>query len=239
MTLVLHAQGLAKRFGGVQAVRGASLEARRGEIVGLFGPNGAGKTTVFNLIAGTLKPDEGRIRLNGEDIAGLPSWRRARLGVGRTFQVTRPFRDLTVLENVLAAVPRAGASDAHGEAAAMALIERVGLADRAGEPAARLTLGMLKRLEVARALALEPVLLLLDEPLAGLTGREAGDILAFVATLKERMAIVMVDHNVRQSLPVCDRAVVMDAGEVIAAGLPEAIRSDPRVVAAYLGQDAA
>jgi branched-chain amino acid transport system ATP-binding protein len=235
MTTVLEARGLDKRFGGLHAVRGVDIEAATGELVGLFGPNGAGKSTLFNLIAGALRPGAGTIRLHGEDVTALPAWRRARLGIGRTFQVTRPFRDMTVLENVLAGVPRVGATRRHDADAAHLLLTQVGLGDRAGEEAGRLTLGMLKRLEVARVLALEPTLLLLDEPLAGLTGRESSNILDLVVTLKAQMAIVMVEHNVRQSLPVCDRALVLDAGRLIAAGAPDAIRADPRVVRAYLG----
>jgi len=237
--MLLDAKGLHKRFGGVQAVKGVDIGVETGELVGLFGPNGAGKTTLFNMIAGTLAPDAGAIGLAGRDVTALPAWRRARLGIGRSFQVTRPFRDLTVVENVLAAVPRDGARRRHDEEAARALLARVGLAARADEPAGRLTLGMLKRLEVARALALEPVLLLLDEPLAGLTGREAADLLAFVATLRSEAGIVMVEHNVRLSLPACDRAIVMDAGAVIASGKPEEIRADPQVIRAYLGEEAA
>ncbi|MFI5015260.1 MAG: ABC transporter ATP-binding protein [Hyphomicrobiales bacterium] len=235
---LLDAQGLEKRFGGVHAVRGVDLRVDSGELVGLFGPNGAGKTTLFNMIAGSLPPDAGTIAIEGRDVTRMPAWRRARLGIGRTFQVTRPFRDLTVLENVLAGVPRDGASQPHDEAAARALLARVGLESRAAEPAGKLTLGMLKRLEVARVLALEPSLLLLDEPLAGLTGREAADLLAFLVTLKSRAGIIMVEHNVRQSLPVCDRAIVMDAGAVIASGTPEEIRVDRQVVRAYLGEEA-
>ena len=238
MTAVLEIQGVEKRFGGVRAVRGVSLEVGAGEILGLFGPNGAGKTTLFNLIAGAMRPDAGVIRLNGADVTSLPAWRRARLGIGRTFQVTRPFRDLTVLENVLAAAPRSGSARAHDAASARALLAQVGLDDRADEEAGRLTLGMLKRLEVARTLAIDPTLLLLDEPLAGLTGRESADLLAVVTALKARTAIIMVEHNVRQALRVCDRAVVLDAGTLIAAGSPDEIRVDPKVVSAYLGEEA-
>jgi branched-chain amino acid transport system ATP-binding protein len=234
--VVLEADGLHKRFGGVHALRGARLTVAHGELVGLFGPNGAGKTTLFNLIAGSFAPDEGRILLDGAEISALPAWRRARLGVARTFQITRPFRDLSVLENVLVAQPAHAAIDA---AAARLLLQQVGLDGRADGPAGALTLGMLKRLEVARALALRPRLLLLDEPLAGLSGREAADLLAFVATLRTQAGIVMVEHNVRQSLPVCDRAVVMDAGAIIAEGLPDDIRTNPAVVRAYLGAEAA
>jgi ABC-type branched-subunit amino acid transport system ATPase component len=238
---LLEARGLDKRFRGVHAVRSVDLDVEPGELLGLFGPNGAGKTTVFNLVAGALYPDAGEIRLLGRDVARLPAFRRARLGIGRTFQIVRPFRSLTVLENVLAAVPRdpdAGAAEAE-EGSGHALLASVGLADRADDLAGELTLGMLKRLEVARALALRPRLLLLDEPLAGLTTGEAADLLAFIGTLRSRIGIIMVEHNVRLALPICDRAVVMDAGAVIAAGVPEAIRTNPEVVRAYLGEDAA
>jgi ABC-type branched-subunit amino acid transport system ATPase component len=234
---ILATQQLDRRFGGVHAVRGVDLEVSAGEIVGLFGPNGAGKTTLFNLIAGNFPPNSGRVMFCGKDITTLPSWRRARLGIGRTFQVTRPFRDLTALENVLTGVPRTGSARRHDVEAARNLLAKVGLAERADEVAGRLTLGMLKRLEVARVLALDPILLLLDEPLAGLTGREATDILDLVVSLKQGIGIIMVEHNVRQSLPVCDRAVVLDSGTVIADGTPDQIRTDPKVVRAYFGGD--
>jgi branched-chain amino acid transport system ATP-binding protein len=234
---LLETTDLDKSFGGVHAVRGVSLVVGEGELLGLFGPNGAGKTTLFNLIAGTYAPDSGTIRFAGRDVTRLAAFRRARLGIARTFQVVRPFRELTVLENVLAAVPSdAARSDAE---APRALLAHVGLADRVNDRAASLTLGMLKRLEVARALATAPRLLLLDEPLAGLTAREAGELLDFIRGLKARTGIVMVEHNVRLALPICDRAVVLDAGAVIAEGLPDAIRRHPEVIRAYLGEDAA
>jgi branched-chain amino acid transport system ATP-binding protein len=237
---LLETRGLDKRFSGVHAVRSVDLTVEPGELLGLFGPNGAGKTTVFNLIAGTLYPNAGEIRFLGEDIARLPAFRRARLGIGRTFQVVRPFRSLTVRENVLAAVPSGAAADgaaARGGQIEDALLASVGLAARADDVAGELTLGMLKRLEVARALALQPRLLLLDEPLAGLTSGEAGELLAFIGTLKSRISIIMVEHNVRLALPICSRAVVMDAGAVIATGSPGEIRANPEVVRAYLGED--
>jgi LPS export ABC transporter ATP-binding protein len=232
---ILQTRNLQKSFGGLAAVRGVDLDVRAGEILGLFGPNGAGKTTLFNMIAGTLHPNAGTVTLGRRDVTALPAWRRARLGIGRTFQVTRPFRDLTVLENVLAGVPRMRTG--HGDAMdkARSLLAQVSLGNRANQQAGSLTLGMLKRLEVARVLAIEPKVLLLDEPLAGLTARESAEILELVATLKTHTAIVMVEHNVRQSLPVCDRAIVLDAGAVIASGTPDDIRSDPNVVKAYLG----
>jgi len=233
---ILRLDGIGKRFSGVVAVRDVDLVVHAGELLGLFGPNGAGKTTTFNLIAGALYPETGRILFQDADITRLPAFRRARLGIGRTFQVVRPFRALSVLDNLLAAVPSAGAAES-GSADPHAILAQVGLAERAGDPTDVLTLGMLKRLEVARALALSPKLLLLDEPLAGLSGKEAADLLAFIVTLKSRISIIMVEHNVRFSLPVCDRAVVMDAGAVIAEGPPEAIRRNADVIRAYLGED--
>ena len=235
MTL-LTTRGLDRRFGGVHAVRAVDLDVSPGEVVGLFGPNGAGKTTLFNLIAGSFPPNSGQVILQGKDITGLPAWRRARLGIGRTFQVTRPFRDLTTIENLLTGVPRKGSTRSHDTDLAHTLLAKVGLADRADELAGRLTLGMLKRLEVARVLAIDPTLLLLDEPLAGLTSREASEILELIVSLKAGIGIVMVEHNVRQSLPVCDRAVVMDAGKIISSGTPDQVRTDPKVVQAYFGE---
>jgi branched-chain amino acid transport system ATP-binding protein len=235
---LLEVEGVQKRFGGVHAVRGVDLTVEKGALLGLFGPNGAGKTTLFNLIAGTAAPDAGCVRLNGVDITTYPAFRRAQLGIARTFQVVRPFRSLTVLDNVLASVPSAAAAHHNSADDAMAILASVGLDQRAGDLAGQLTLGMLKRLEVARALALEPCLLLLDEPLAGLTTGEAADLLSLIQKLKARTSIVMVDHNVRQSLSLCDRAVVLDAGAVIAVGTPDQVRRDPEVIRAYLGEAA-
>ncbi len=239
MTPVLEVRDLHKRFGGIHAVRGVSLVVQPGELLGLFGPNGAGKTTLFNMIAGAYPPTGGRIALGGRDITGDPAFARARAGIGRTFQICRPFRSLTVAQNVLAAIPPGGSGGRDDRAQARAILDAVGLGRRAEEPAAQLTLGMLKRLEVARALALAPKLLLLDEPLAGLTASETVELLGLIRTLKARASVILVDHNVRQSLNVCDRAVVMDAGAVIASGSPDAIRSDPGVRRAYLGEAAA
>jgi branched-chain amino acid transport system ATP-binding protein len=232
---LLTLSAVTKRFSGVVAVKSVDLDVTEGELLGLFGPNGAGKTTLFNLIAGALFPDEGSIAFAGAEIARLPAFRRARLGIGRTFQIVRPFRGLSVRENLLAAVPR---DDGTAAGDPLRFLHEVGLGDRAEDPAGALTLGMLKRLEVARALALRPRLLLLDEPLAGLSDREAQEMVAFVKRLKVSTTIIMVEHHVRLALPICDRAVVMDAGTVIAAGTPAEIRVDPAVIKAYLGEDA-
>jgi branched-chain amino acid transport system ATP-binding protein len=236
MSLVLQVVGINKRFGGIHAVRDVSLDVSRGELLGLFGPNGAGKTTLFNLIAGAYPPSAGAVRLNGADVTRLPAHRRARAGIARTFQVCRPFRTLSVLENVLAAVPSVHARDA-GEDAARRILRHVGLEPQTDMPAGTLTLGMLKRLEVARALALGPQLLLLDEPLAGLTAAETAELLAFIRTLTDRASVILIDHNVRQTLTICDRAIVLDAGAIIAAGSPDEIRADSNVRRAYLGDE--
>ena len=235
---ILEARELSKRFSGVVAVDGVDLAVEEGELLGLFGPNGAGKTTMFNLIAGAFHSDGGSIRFMGTDVTRLPAFRRARLGIGRTFQVVRAFRGLSVLENLLAAVQREGAAGPHDVDSAYLLLRQVGLDSRADDPAGALTLGMLKRLEVARALALSPRLLLLDEPLAGLTNKESIDLLSFVSGLKAQTSVIMVEHNVRMALPICDRAVVMDAGAVIAEGSPDEIRRDATVIRTYLGTEA-
>jgi len=242
---ILEVRDLTKRFGGLVAVAGVHLHVQAGELLGLFGPNGAGKTTLFNLIAGSLKPDRGEVVFNGQTITHLPPHLRARKGIGRTFQVVQVFGELTVLENVLVALAHPaltrwlplGRYDPPGRRQrAMEVLEKVGLADRASELARNLPLGLLKRLEVARSLALRPKLLLLDEPLGGLNLRESEQLLEVLLGLRGQITMVLVEHNVRMALPVCDRAVAMDAGRIIAEGRPEEVRRNPRVVEAYLGE---
>jgi len=234
---LLDVRNVSKRFGGLQAVADVTLAVDRGELLGLFGPNGAGKTTTFNMIAGAFLPDSGSIVLDGEDITQYAAPRRAHRGVGRTFQLVRPFRDLTVLENLLAAMPSDTAVKNPDAERARELLSRVGLIERADDNASALTLGMLKRLELARTLMISPRVLLLDEPLAGLGEREANDILHLVQAIKGDTAIIMVEHNVRLALPICDNAIVMDAGAVLATGKPDAIRRNPAVIQAYLGEE--
>src|SRR5215211_1978565 len=239
MPELLELDNVSKEFGGLRAVNRVSLAVHEGEILGLIGPNGAGKTTLFNMIAGATRPTSGQIVFQGEDITRMGAHQRCKRGIARTFQLVRPFADLTVLENV--AVGRVYGRDRvwnrrRAELDALAMLERVGLAGRAQEQAKHLTLVDRKRLELARALATRPILLLLDELLAGLNPTEVLEAMDLIRRLRDSGAtIVMVEHVVKAIFGISDRVVVMNAGERIAEGTPAAVAHDARVIDAYLG----
>ncbi|MDQ7830025.1 MAG: ABC transporter ATP-binding protein [Armatimonadota bacterium] len=236
---MLDVRGLWKAFGGVVAVRDLTFVVREGEIVGLLGPNGSGKTTVFNLVTGLIAADRGEIWFAGTPIAGLPAHRRASLGIARTFQLVRTLGRLSVRDNVAVArmwgTGRQRSPD-RARADADELLARVGLAGHAEKPAVALTLAERRRLEVARALAAGPRLLLLDEPLAGLSEEEVGAEIALFRRLRdEGITLVLVEHAVAAVRALCDRVVFLHAGEKVAEGAPDDVLAHPRVVDVYLG----
>ena len=235
---LLEVAALSKRFGGLQAVAGLDLSMAQGEMLGMIGPNGAGKTTVFNLLSGFLAPDAGEIRFRGRSLHGLKPHEICRLGLARTFQIVRPFPQLSVVDNVrIAALSR---HPAMGDAldAARAVVERVGLGARLGEPAAGLTLADRKRLELARALATEPSLLLLDEVMAGLHATEIDAMVRLIGAINAGgVSVLLIEHNMRAVMSLSHRIVVLSFGEKIAEGPPRAVAADRRVIEAYLGEE--
>jgi branched-chain amino acid transport system ATP-binding protein len=245
---VLRAEGLAIQFGGLKAVDGFSLAVQRGELIGLIGPNGAGKTTALRLLTGVLRSSAGRVVLDGAEVTALPVHRRAQRGLAMTHQVVRPFRGLSALENVMVAAGHARMGTALGallalrrsveRGRAMALLERVGLGSVAHRLAETLPLGQLKRLEVARALALEPKVILLDEPLAGLNSAEAEALSRTIVELNAGgTTVILVEHNLGEVLRISKRLVVMVGGRVVADGDPAVTVADPVVQDAYVGAD--
>jgi len=233
---LLEVQNVTRRFGGLTANRDVSLSVAKGEILGLIGPNGAGKSTLFNMIAGLLPPSEGRILFEGRDITRLGAPQRCALGIARTFQVVRSFDSMSVVENVIVGSLVRSASAAEARRKAQEVLARTGLSRRAEAKANELTPPEKRRLEIARALATEPKLLLLDEALTGLTPAEARQGVELVREIRDTgVTIIMVEHVMEVVMPLVDRAVVLDLGKVLAQGLPQEVVRDEKVIGAYLG----
>jgi branched-chain amino acid transport system ATP-binding protein len=246
MTAALRLEDVAIRFGGVQALAGVSFAVEEGDFVGLIGPNGAGKTTLVRIIAGSLRPDRGRVVIGDVDVAGEGAAARVRRGLAWTHQIVRPFRRMTVLENVALAAGHRHTSNpfralshvdrAQENARAAEILARVGLAGAERKLAGSLPLGQMKRLEVARALAVEPKIILLDEPLAGLNHAEAAAQVETIAEVQRRgVTVVLVEHNLEQVMRICRRLIVLNDGQVIGDGPPEEVMADPVVHDAYVG----
>ena len=237
---ILEVDGLSKRFGGFVALDAVSLHLAEGERLGLIGPNGSGKTTMINCISGALPCDGGTVIFSGQDVTRLPAWQRVRLGITRSFQIPRPFRSMSVIENLYVPLEYAGGERAHGRQVrdeAMAILELVGFQDRPDESSANLTQVDLRKLELARALAASPTLLVADEAMAGLSSAEVDDILQILFRLNERgVAVIMIEHIMRAVMRFSERVVVLDAGQKIAEGTPEQVINDPAVERAYLGE---
>jgi branched-chain amino acid transport system ATP-binding protein len=250
---MLEVNGLSKSFGGVQAVDNVSFTVTAGEIVGLIGPNGAGKTTCFNLISGLLPSSSGDVQLSGRSLEDLPPYRRARLGLARTFQNIQLFGGMTVLDNVLTGfhlrqrvgvlltllpLTRVKQAQSEDRRQALELLELVGLGGKEDEAAEALAYGEQRRLEIARALAQAPQLLLMDEPAAGLNPRETEELMALMEKLRSMgITLLVIEHDMTLVMGLCHRIVVLDHGQVIAEGAPREIRRDPRVIEAYLGRE--
>jgi len=252
LTAALSVGNLGKSFGGLVAVQGVSLEAHPGRILSIIGPNGAGKTTLFNCLSGIYRPDQGSVLLGGVDITGMAPHLVARRGLSRSFQNIRLFPEMSVLQNVMVGrfsrtpafplgfllrTPAWRRSERAAERAAMELLEFVGLADRGDSWARELPYGLQRRLEVARALATEPSVLLLDEPGAGMNPSEIAAMMRLVGSIRDRgIAVVVIEHHMRLVMEISDRILVLDHGEPISEGIPSEVRRDPRVIEAYLGR---
>lgn len=238
MTALLTLDKVGRRFGSLWAVRDVSFSVERGELLGLIGPNGAGKSTLYNLIAGALSPTKGEITFDGQSVTGWKSHQVARVGIARTFQIPKPYRQLSVVENVMLTAFQHEHSVRRARALAVDTLADVGLGEYADVPITTLTVGLLKRLEVARVLAMQPKLVLFDEIMAGLTPTEVGTMTRFVSGLPSRgITVIWVEHVLYAIMKTATRIMVLNRGELIANGEPASVARDPAVVKAYLGEE--
>ncbi len=246
MTSILRVESLSKSFGGVKALYNVNLDVHYNEILGLIGPNGAGKTTFFNCVCGIFSPEHGKVFLENKDITHKPTHRIARLGIGRTFQIVKPFKNLTLERNILASLckdrtkklsPRMfGTGLKKHRKEVLRLLKLVGLEKYIDELPTTLPLGHQKRMEISRALALHPRVLMLDEPFAGLSQEDITPLLQVIKNLRsEGLSILLIEHNIPYVMELCDRLAVLNFGEVLCEGTCEEVQSDPRVIEAYLG----